>query len=113
LRNHPPQKPRRSEIRTWAAWGSGWTASGPSEIETLLKQLHVEVGRIAKELPPEKAEEAAADLETLTQEATKEKPRRRWWELSAEGIIDAAKSVGQVGVTAIALIEKLLPLLGA
>ena len=36
----------------------------------------------------------ASDLETLTKEATSRSPRRRWWELSAEGIKEAAKTVG-------------------
>jgi hypothetical protein len=88
-------------------------ASTSDEIKTLLVQLHEQMAKVAEQLPPEEAEQAADDLETLTREATKDKPRRRWWELSAEGIMDAAKSVGQVGTTAVALVQKLLPLLGA
>ena len=88
------------------------TADTSDEIRTLLVRLHEEMATIAGQLPPERAKEAAEDLETFTQEATKENPRRKWWELSAEGIMGAAQSVGQVGKTAIGLVEKLLPLLG-
>ncbi|NQT12774.1 MAG: leucine-rich repeat domain-containing protein, partial [Planctomycetes bacterium] len=87
-------------------------ADTSDEIRALLVRLHEEMATIAGQLPPERAKEAAQDLETFTQEATKENPRRKWWELSAEGIMGAAQSVGQVGATAITLVEKLTPLLG-
>ncbi len=88
-------------------------ANTADEIKAILQQLHQEMAAIAPQLPPEKAEEAADDLEKLTDEVTKEKPRRKWWQLSAEGVKEAAQSVGEVGKTAIGLIEKLQPLLEA
>ena len=88
------------------------TSSSTDEIKGLLTQLAEEVAKVAEELPEDKAAEVAGDLETFTTEVTKDKPRRKWWELSAGGIRDAAKTAGQVGTTAISLLEKLQPLLG-
>jgi hypothetical protein len=69
-----------------------------------------QVALIAAKLSPPQAEELAESLETLTKEATRETPRRKWWELSAEGIREAAQSVGEIGTTAIALVGQLSPL---
>ena len=77
-----------------------------------LVQLHEEMAKIGGQLPPDDAKDAAQDLETFTHEATKAKPRRKQWQLSAEGIMKAAQSVGQVGATAIVLVKELLPLMG-
>ncbi len=82
------------------------------DIRDLLQSLAQEVARIIEKLPPEKAEEAAKDLETITDESIKEKPAKKYWELSKKGIIDAAKAVGVLGTTAIELVNKLGPLLG-
>ena len=87
-------------------------SSSTDEIKGLLTQLAEEVAKVAQKLPEEEAAEVAGDLETFTTEVTKDKPRRKWWELSAGGIRDAAKTAGQVGTTAISLLAKLQPLLG-
>jgi hypothetical protein len=54
-------------------------------------------------LEGEEAEQIARDLETLTSEATSQKPRSKWWELSIEGLKDAAKNVGEIGKPVIEL----------
>ena len=58
-----------------------------------LKALSMQVAELVKQLPPETKEAAARDLETLTDEATSKAPRKAWYELSAQGLIDAAKTV--------------------
>ena len=88
-------------------------ASSPDEIKTLLKQLAQEVAKVAQKLPDDKAEEVADDLQRLTEEVTKDTPKRKWWQLSADGIREAAQSAGDVGTTAISLLRELLPLLGS
>jgi len=80
-------------------------------LKEILKMLATEVGKISKELPKEQAEQVANDLQTLTNEATSENPRKKWWQLSAEGIKEAAQSVGEVGKTALMLLTKLIPIL--
>ncbi len=86
-------------------------ANTPDEIKTLLQQLAEEVAKIAAAQQPADADETADALETLTKEATREKPRPEWWKLSAKGICEAASTVGAVGTTAIALVDKLTNLL--
>jgi hypothetical protein len=79
---------------------------------TILKQLIQEVARIVEKLPPDKGDELAEDLDTISTQATAEKPVKKYWELSKKGIIDAAQAVGAIGETAIGLVTKLGPLLG-
>ena len=83
-----------------------------TELAKLLESLAQEVAKIADKLPPDKAEEAAQDLETITKEASKEKPTKRYWEISGKGLIEAAKTVGTIGTTAIGLVERIMKLLG-
>lgn len=81
------------------------------DVKKLLKNLTAEVGKMCEGLPEEKAEQVADDLQTLTKEATKEKPRKKWWELSVEGIKEAAESVGEIGKTTLLLLTDLVPFL--
>jgi hypothetical protein len=55
--------------------------------------LSTEVANLAKELPDAKAEAVANDLSTLTSEALASAPRRKIYEVSAEGLMEAAKTV--------------------
>jgi hypothetical protein len=59
------------------------------------------------------AEQVANDLQTFTNEATSEKPRRKWWELSAEGMKEAANTVGEIGVSVLETLEKISPILAS
>lgn len=77
-----------------------------------LKALSTQVAELVRQLPPDKREEAARDLEALTTEAAAKAPRRAWYSLSAQGLLDAAKAVagmaGPVG-TAVKAVLDLLP----
>jgi hypothetical protein len=73
-------------------------ANIPDDLKTLLKDLAKDVGKMSELLPKEDAGEVARDLETLTAEATSANPRRRWWELSVEGLKKAAQDVGEIGI---------------
>ena len=81
-------------------------------IKALLQQLAEQLAKVAEKLPEEKAAEVADDLERFRDEVTKDNPRRKWWELSAEGIREAAESVGAAGTTTISVLEKVRGLLG-
>lgn len=76
-----------------------------------LKKLATQVADLARQLPPEKAEEVARDLEALTKEAVSPQPRRKWYELSADGLVEAAKTVGQVAAPIAATVKTILSLL--
>ena len=96
------------EIEITKAVGTG----SADEIKALLQQLAEQVAKVAEKLPEEKAADVDDNLERFTEEATKDNPKQKWWKLSAEGIREAAESVGTVGTTTISLLEKLDGLLG-
>jgi hypothetical protein len=86
-------------------------ASGSDELRALLERLASQVGSMLERLDPEDAKSTADALETLTKEATREKPRREWWELSLKGLTDAAKSVKEIGKPIIETAGLLIPIL--
>ena len=67
-----------------------------AQLKEALKQLSVEVANLTKQLPPAKAEQAANDLSSLTKEALSKEPRKAWYELSANGLVGAAKAVAEM-----------------
>ncbi len=87
------------------------SSNAPDELKKLLKELATAVDSMCKELPEEKAEQVTDDLQALTKEATKEKPREKWWELSVEGIKEASESVGEIGKTSLVILKELIPFL--
>jgi len=82
------------------------------ELRELLKQLTNSVTAMCNKLPPEDGERAARDLETLVTEAVSPQPRKKWYELSAQGLLDAAKSVGEIAAPVIATIKAISTVLG-
>ena len=57
-------------------------------LESLCKQVE----QLSQTMPRDVADQVTQDLSTFVMEVTKEQPRRKWYELSAEGLIEAAKS---------------------
>jgi hypothetical protein len=80
-------------------------------LKAALKKLTVAVAKMAEEMSKENAEQAANDLQSLTNEATSSKPRKKWWKLSAKGLQDAAKAVGKTGVTVAKAVAKVTSIL--
>lgn len=66
------------------------------DLQALLRSLHAEVTELIKALPDAQAERAAKSLRNLTEEATSQSRDRKWFELSAEGLLDAAKAVASL-----------------
>lgn len=87
-------------------------SSAPDELKEHLKQLSAAVAEMAKHLPEAKQREVAQDLKTLTDEALSESPRRKWYELSAGGLIEAAKTVGEIAAPVIATAKAVMTFLG-
>lgn len=82
------------------------------ELGEALKRLTEAVAALAARLPQSAAEALSKDMEILIREATSQQPRRRWWELSAQGIVEAAQSVSdltQSVIKALRLVVELLP----
>ena len=82
-----------------------------AELKETLKQLAEAVAAMNAALPAEKAEEAADDLEKLVEEATKDKPNKKWYSVSIEGLIAAAENLDKLGEPVIGLSKKVLSLL--
>ena len=80
----------------------------PGEKKTLLLQLDRDVRLLLERLPDEKQEEVEADFKMLVEQVTSERPNRKWYSVSAEGLLEASKwtkdfagniagTVGQLG----------------
>lgn len=81
------------------------------EVQTTLAQLTAAVQAMLQHLSAEQAEETRDNLEHLQEELKKPKPSRKWYSVSIEGLIQAAKNVGAVGAPVLELAEKLLKIL--
>jgi hypothetical protein len=82
-------------------------SSAPDELKSLLMALQKETAAVAGQVPAEKGEELAKNVEALTREATSAKPSRKWYELSAEGIKEAVKTVGEVATPILSIVTQL------
>jgi hypothetical protein len=80
-------------------------------IHELLKQLTQEVEKLSKMLPEETAREIKQDLDVLQAESTSKSPRKKWYELSADGVIKAATNLGAMGKPVIELVTQILVVL--
>jgi len=67
------------------------------DLKEQLKLLTQAVEAMLKELPKEQAEEVADDMKKLAEEAVKEKPNKKWYSVSVDGLVTAAQNVGKVG----------------
>ena len=84
------------------------------DIKTLLAQLLREVTAVSKKAPQDKAEEAETmvrDTEALTKEVASSKPRRRWYEVSLDGLKQAAINIGEIAKPVLDIVGRLRPLL--
>ena len=81
------------------------------DLKEKLKAVAVEVTKLAKMLPPDDAENVSKDLEALTSEAVSKRPRKEWYELSARGIVDAAKAIGEMATPVTVAVKAVLALL--
>jgi len=86
-------------------------ANSSDELKIALKELALSVQGLTSNMSSEKAKEVNSDLEILVGEAIKEKPRKKWYELSAQGLIDAAKTVGSIGKPVIETTQSILKML--
>jgi uncharacterized protein YfaT (DUF1175 family) len=77
-----------------------------NDLKEQLKQLAQAVEAMAKELPKEQAEEVAEDMKVLAEQATKEKPNPKWYNVSIAGLVAAAQNLGKVGDEVIELSGK-------
>jgi len=82
-----------------------------NDLKALLEAFHKEANTIADQLPNAKKEEFLKDVEMITTDVQAGK-KSKYFNLSKEGLIEAAEAVGGVGVTFMELIPQIMKFLG-
>jgi hypothetical protein len=82
-----------------------------NELRETLEQLTQAVNAMLPHLSAEEAESAKDDLQRLKDELQKPKPNKKWYSVSIEGLIQAAKNLDELGKPVISLAGKVLKLL--
>lgn len=99
------------DIKIKESFNKADSADLADSLKELLKLLAITVARMIEPLPKKQAEQVANDLQILINEATSEMPRRKWWELSVQGIKEAAKNNGQDNISVLATLDTIIPIL--
>jgi hypothetical protein len=86
-------------------------SDAPDDLKAKLLDLGKLVEQLVAKAPPEAQEQAAKSLDVLTKEATSKKPDRRWYEVSGEGLIEAAKTVADMAAPITTAVKAVLALL--
>jgi hypothetical protein len=81
------------------------------ELKTRLEELTKLVKQLQPKLSEADQQKAADSLDILTKQATSKKPDRKWYDLSAEGLMEAAKTVGDLAAPIGTALKAILPLL--
>lgn len=81
------------------------------EVKALIKQLNEEIERVASQIDPSQVKKMVKGLEALSREVASDDPERRWYEVSLEGIKEAAQTVGKIAYPIIDIAGKLSALL--
>jgi len=81
------------------------------ELKAKLEELTTHAGGLLAKLEAKQDNNLAAEtrenLETLVKEAAKSEPRRKWFDLSSEGLIEAAKTVKEISGPIISVVTSL------
>lgn len=81
------------------------------QITELLHQLSEEIKSLHSHLSEEVATQVKQDFDVLNAELTSKSPRKQWYELSINGLIQAAKNLGEIGKPILGLATQILLLL--
>ena len=81
------------------------------DLKDAVKQVIEQVKKLAEQLPEAQAKTLIKDLEALTTEAVSPTPRQEWYELSAKGILEAAKTVAAMAGPVTTAVTAVLALL--
>jgi hypothetical protein len=80
------------------------------ELKNNLTELTAAVAEMCKRLPEKQAEAAARDLQTLTEEATSDSPRKKILEVIGDSLSSIAESIEQYGAPVMRLVAAVLTL---
>jgi hypothetical protein len=81
------------------------------ELKNLLEELSVAVAEMSEHMQKEDAIRVARALTTVVDEASSSRPNRQWWQVSVDGLKEAAKNVGNIGKPVLEILQKLVPVL--
>ncbi len=62
-----------------------------NELQSTLNELSQAVEEMKEQLPKDKAEEVAEDMEMLVEQASKDKPNPKWYSVSIDGLIKSCR----------------------
>ena len=82
-----------------------------NDLKALLEAFHTEANRIIATLPQDEQASFKEDDETFTTKVQENK-KDKYFNLSKEGLMEAAQAVGSVGVTFMELIPQIMKFLG-
>ncbi|MFZ2967487.1 MAG: hypothetical protein WA080_00360 [Sulfuricurvum sp.] len=82
-----------------------------NDLKALLEAFHKEANTLITTLPEDQQASFKEDVETFTAKVQENK-KDKYFNLSKEGLIEAAEAVGGVGVTFMELIPKIVEFLG-
>ncbi|MFA5203189.1 MAG: hypothetical protein WC708_02195 [Lentisphaeria bacterium] len=81
------------------------------ELRAKLQELCKHVEQMTKQLSEETTSQVTQDLSTFVAEVSRDKPRRKWYELSGEGLIEAAKTCAGMASPVVKTVKEILSLL--
>ncbi len=81
------------------------------DLKILLREFEELVEKMVQKLPGQDSAQVSRDVKAFLEEIKSEKPRQRWWELNANGIKEAAKTMGKLGVSVVTKLDTIIPLL--
>lgn len=83
----------------------------PHEVSDLIQQLKSEMEKISDTADESQIRKMGKNLEALSKETANSEPDRRWYEVSLEGIKEAAEAIGGIAAPIMAIVAKLSPFL--
>lgn len=83
----------------------------PDDIKELLESLSAQVTTLTSSMPEEKQQDITRDLQQIITESSEERPKRKWYDVSAEGLLEASQFTkefaGNIGSTILNIGRKL------
>jgi|GEM_PF-3177283 len=86
------------------------TVSDP-KLKDLLEQLCAQVEQMLSNIPPEMRKGVSQDLATFVTEVSSDNPRKQWFELSGQGLIEAAKACASMASPVVGTVKAVISLL--
>lgn len=86
-------------------------SNADQEVKSLIQRLNQEIERIAPDIDPGLTKKMGKNIEALSREVASDEPERRWYEVSLEGLKEAAQAVGEVAKPIVDIVKTLSGLL--